>query len=143
MPPPSAIFLSDAHLGAEPKAAEADREARLLAFLAALPGRADALYVVGDLFDFWFEYATALPRRHFRLLKALDDLQGSGVHVTLLTGNHDFWLGRVLDTLLHSHHACWLGRFLHDELGIVTHDGPLTVERDGRRIWLHHGDGLI
>ena len=127
MPPPSAIFLSDAHLGAEPKAAEADREARLLAFLAALPGRADALYVVGDLFDFWFEYATALPRRHFRLLKALDDLQGSGVHVTLLTGNHDFWLGR----------------FLHDELGIETHDGPLTVERDGRRIWLHHGDGLI
>jgi len=127
MPAPSAIFLSDAHLGAEPKAAEAEREARLLAFLAGLPGRADALYVVGDLFDFWFEYTTALPRRHFRLLRALDELREQGVRVTLLTGNHDFWLGR----------------FLHDELGVETHTGPVTVERDGRRIWLHHGDGLI
>ena len=127
MPEPSAIFLSDAHLGAESREHEAAREGRLIRFLDSLPGRADALYVVGDLFDFWFEYATAIPRRFYRVIRALHALREAGVRVTCLTGNHDFWLGR----------------FLSDELDVETVGGPFVVERDGRRIWLHHGDGLI
>ncbi len=127
MPRPSAIFLSDAHLGAESRERETAREGRLIRFLGSLPGRCDAVYVVGDLFDFWFEYATAIPRRFYRVLRALDELREAGVQVTCLTGNHDFWLGR----------------FLSEELGIRTTGCPLAVERDGRRVWLHHGDGLI
>jgi UDP-2,3-diacylglucosamine hydrolase len=127
MSSPAAFFISDAHLGAESKAREAPREARLLDFLDSLPGRASALYVVGDLFDFWFEYSTAIPRRYFDQLCALRRLREAGVEITCLAGNHDFWLGH----------------FLQEELGIRTHSGALEVELQGRRIWLHHGDALI
>src|SRR5262245_27186482 len=125
MSAPTAVFMSDAHLGIETREREAAREARLLDFLRALPGRAGALYVVGDLFEFWFEYATAIPRRYFELLRALREIRERGVEVTLLTGNHDFWLGP----------------FLSDELGVRTVSGPLALELQGRHIWLHHGDG--
>ena len=127
MPARAAYFISDAHLGAEPKPREAPREARLIAFLNSLPGRARSLYIVGDLFDFWFEYGTTIPRRYFDLLATLRDVRRSGVEITCLAGNHDFWLGR----------------FLTEELGIRTHDGALPVVEQGRRIWLHHGDGLL
>lgn len=120
-------FLADAHLGAESGEREAARTARLHQFLASLPGRAAELIIAGDLFDFWFEYRTAIPRRHFATLAALRDLRDAGVAVTYMNGNHDFWLGR----------------FLRDDIGLTTHDGPLPLERQGRRLWVHHGDGLI
>lgn len=121
------VFLSDAHLGAESPEREAAREARLLDFLTQLPGRAAELYVVGDLFDFWFEYRTAIPRRHFPTLAMLRRLREAGVAITYLAGNHDFWLGR----------------FLAEELGVRTVADSVTVEAQGRRIWVHHGDGLV
>ncbi len=127
MSPSTAVFLSDAHLGAEPAEEEAGRHARLTEFLETLPERTRALYVVGDLFDFWFEYAEAIPRRYFPILKTLAGLRERGLPITLLAGNHDFWLGR----------------FLEDELGVRTVDHALELTLDGRRIWLHHGDGLI
>lgn len=121
------VFLSDAHLGAEAPEREAAREARLHRFLTALPGRASALYVIGDLFDFWFEYRTAIPRRYFHTLRVLHDVVAAGVPVTLLNGNHDFYLGR----------------FMHESVGLTLVDGALPLELQGRRLWLHHGDGLI
>jgi UDP-2,3-diacylglucosamine hydrolase len=128
MPPGAAYyFVSDAHLGAEPESVEAPRRRRLHEFLAHLPGRAARLYIVGDLFDFWFEYATAIPRRHFSTLAALERLHEAGVEIHYLNGNHDFWLGP----------------FLSRELGLVTHAGGVTVATQGRRIWVHHGDGLV
>jgi UDP-2,3-diacylglucosamine hydrolase len=127
MPARAAYLISDAHLGAEPKDIEAPREARLIAFLHSLPGRARSLYVVGDLFEFWFEYRTAVPRRYFELLATLRDVRRAGVEITCLAGNHDFWLGP----------------FLRDEVGLRVHDGALSVNEQGRRIWLHHGDGLL
>ena len=123
----SVVFLSDAHLGAEAPEREAAREARLHAFLDALPGRASSLVIVGDLFDFWFEYRTAIPRRLFRTLARLDRLRDAGVDLQYLNGNHDFWLGP----------------FLSKTLGIRTTDQPVTIEQQGRRIWVHHGDGLV
>lgn len=123
----SIFFLSDAHLGAEPESVEAVRQARLLSFLESLAGRASTLYIVGDLFDFWFEYRTAIPRRLFRTLAALDALKRSGVEIVYLNGNHDFWLGP----------------FLSETLGLRTVDGAVTVEAQGRRLWVHHGDGLM
>jgi UDP-2,3-diacylglucosamine hydrolase len=123
----AAYFLSDAHLGTDPREDEAAREGRLHSFLSSLRGRATDLFIVGDLFDFWFEYRTAIPRRHFPTLAALRDLRESGVAITYLNGNHDFWLGP----------------FLRDDLGLETYPAALAVERQGHRIWLHHGDGLV
>jgi UDP-2,3-diacylglucosamine hydrolase len=127
MPSGAVVFLSDAHLGAAPAASEAARAARLHRFLEQLPGRASELIIVGDLFDFWFEYASVIPRRAFDTLAVLQRLRAAGIAITYLNGNHDFWLGP----------------FLEQHLDLRTHDGALTLERDGRRIWVHHGDGLI
>lgn len=121
------VFLSDAHLGAESHAREASREARLHSFLDALPGRASQLVIVGDLFDFWFEYRTAIPRRLFPTLAVLQRLRRAGIDIQYLNGNHDFWLGS----------------FLRESLGIRTTDQPVVVEAQGRRLWVHHGDGLV
>jgi len=123
----AAYFLCDAHLGADPRRDEAPREARLHDFLNHLPGRATSLHILGDLFDFWFEYRTAIPRRYFGVLAALQRVREAGIPITYLAGNHDFWLGT----------------FLRDELGVETCDGPVVVEAQGRRLWLHHGDGLV
>jgi len=127
MPAEAAFFISDAHLGADHDDSPDAREALLHGFLRSLPGRARALYIVGDLFDFWFEYGTAIPRRHFRTLAALEAVRAAGVEIVLMNGNHDFYLGP----------------FLRRDMGITTHDGALAVAEQGRRIWLHHGDGLL
>lgn len=121
------FILADAHLGAESVERERARATRLHAFLDSLPGRARSLVIAGDLFDFWFEYRTAIPRQHFATLAALRRLVTAGVPVTYMNGNHDFWLGR----------------FLSEEIGVTPHDGPLAIEHHGRRVWVHHGDGLI
>jgi len=122
----SVFFVSDAHLGVDPAAQEGARTARLHDFLNSLPGRASSLYIVGDLFDFWFEYRTAIPRRHFPTLAALARLREAGVEIAYLNGNHDFWLGT----------------FFRDSLGIRTVEGGVAVEAQGRKLWVHHGDGL-
>lgn len=121
------FFISDAHLGVDSAEREVARTARLHSFLESLPGRAAALYIVGDLFDFWFEYGTAVPRCYFPTLAALERLHRSGVEITYLNGNHDFWLGT----------------FFRDTLGIRTIDGGVAVEAQGRKLWVHHGDGLV
>ena len=123
----SVFFLSDAHLGVDTAEQEGARIARLHDFLNSLPGRASSLYIVGDLFDFWFEYATAIPRLHFRTLATLQRLRDTGLDIAYLNGNHDFSLGT----------------FFADTLGIRTLDGAATVEAQGRRLWLHHGDSLV
>ncbi|MBI1795809.1 MAG: UDP-2,3-diacylglucosamine diphosphatase [Candidatus Eisenbacteria bacterium] len=120
-------FFSDAHLGLAGAAEETEREHRLHEFLTSLEGRAAALYIVGDLFDFWFEYRTAIPRRHFATLATLRRLREAGVAITYLNGNHDFWLGP----------------FLRDDLGLCVRHGDVRLDLEGHRIWLHHGDGLI
>jgi len=116
MPAPEAVyFIADAHLGADSREEEATREARLHGFLTSLIGRASALYIVGDLFDFWFEYRSTIPRRHFGTLAVLKRLREAGVTITYMNGNHDFWLGP----------------FLKDELGIQTHEEALALALQG------------
>jgi hypothetical protein len=99
------------HRRRPPRVESAEREgartARLHDFLDSLPGRASSLYIMGDLFDFWFEYRTAIPRRHFGTLARLSKLRDAGVDIAYLNGNHDFWLGT----------------FFRDSLGIRTVDG--------------------
>src|SRR5918999_3764543 len=86
------FVISDTHLGVGPP----DVERRVLQYLRALPGRARSLVINGDLFDFWFEWKTVIPRPHFRILGALADLRDAGVDVLMLGGNHDGWGGDVL-----------------------------------------------
>ncbi len=78
-------FVSDAHLGAAP----ADAEKRLVAFLQSIQGQADSLYILGDLFDFWFEYGRAIPKHGFRVLAKLARLRETGTRIVYIAGNHD------------------------------------------------------
>lgn len=114
-------FVSDAHIGARP----GQSEARLLSFLETIRGRADSLYLLGDLFEFWFEYRHAIPKQGFRLLSVLAELRRQGTTIGYLKGNHDF---RFED-------------FLARELGAEAAD-ELDVMIDGRRVYLAHGDAL-
>ncbi len=120
-------FISDAHLGMDDFATEEGRRDRLLAFLRGLRGKTRQLYIVGDLFDFWFEYRSVVPRQHYTVLHALSSLVESGTRVVYLAGNHDFWLGTFLD----------------EQVGVETASGPLTVAHHGRKIHIAHGHGLI
>src|SRR5262245_66323684 len=85
--PEAVYFFADAHLGTDPKEKEAAREARLHDFLTSIVDRAAALYIVGDLFDFWFEYRTAIPRRQFGTLAAMRRLREAGVEITYIHGH--------------------------------------------------------
>ena len=124
--PGLSYFISDAHLGADTRQAEAEREKILLGFLHWIGDRAQRLYIVGDLFDFWFEYRSVVSRRAFPVVCALRRLVDAGVEVTWMGGNHDYWLGD----------------FLRDEVGLRVMRVPLEVTLEGRRILLIHGDGL-
>lgn len=122
MPTPRALVASDAHLGAVPP----DRERRFLAFLAAVPDRADELVLAGDVFDFWFEWRHAVQGEHFAVLRRLAEVVDAGVRVRMVAGNHD----------------AWGGAFLEDRIGVELVEGPVVTEVGGRRTYLAHGDGL-
>lgn len=119
-------FISDIHLGLGERDGERKKEDLLLGFLGSVLPTASALCVVGDLFDFWFEYRTVIPKGFHRTLSALERFTARGIPVHYVAGNHDFWMGD----------------FFPDELGVRVHDGPVELALDGRRVFLHHGDGL-
>ncbi len=121
MLPPPCYVISDIHLGHAPESVERT----LVAFLRALPSRGASLLINGDLFEFWFEWRTVVPRSGVRVLAALMDLRDAGVPMTMLAGNHD----------------CWGGDVLRDA-GVVFLDGPLTGDVGGWRARVEHGDGL-
>ena len=120
-----AYFLSDAHLGANPPGAVTDREARLIAKLREWRGKCSTLVIVGDLFEFWYEYRHYVNRDHFPLYRALGDLVDGGARVCYLCGNHDFALGSFFPTAL----------------GVEVHR-ELVLELQDKRIFLMHGDGI-
>jgi UDP-2,3-diacylglucosamine hydrolase len=114
-------FVSDAHIGGS----RAGADERLYRFLHSLRGRADSLYIVGDLFEFWFEYNRAIPKHGFHVLAQLEELSEEGTRLTYLRGNHDFWFKD----------------FLKRELKAETAD-ELDVTIDGKRVYVSHGDAL-
>jgi UDP-2,3-diacylglucosamine hydrolase len=124
-------FISDAHLRMDSKS---DFEDRLVNLFGEIKSSASHLYIVGDLFDFWFEYNFAIPAAYLRITSALLDLTRSGVKVVYIPGNHDFWMKD----------------FLHREAGVelVRFNGSgkagegIEVTHFGKRIYITHGDGL-
>ena len=93
-------FFSDAHLDSEKDSRTLEREQRVIAFLEQLRTEADVLVILGDLFDFYFEYKTVLPARHLRVMAGIEALARSGVRCWYVAGNHDFWLGELFSRTL-------------------------------------------
>jgi UDP-2,3-diacylglucosamine hydrolase len=120
-------FLGDAHLGASGAEMEDRKKDLLIEFLARAGEDADSIYIMGDLFDFWFEYSRVVPKGHFKVLKALSNLVDNGIRITMLLGNHDYWVGD----------------YISEEVGISVVEGPVELKADGRRICLLHGDGIV
>jgi len=117
------VYLSgDVHLGA----VSPEREHSFLRWLEHAGERADQVILNGDLFDFWFEYRSVIPRGHTRVLGALAALVDGGVPVTLMGGNHDWWGGS----------------YLEQEVGVTFLRGPTRLTLGGRKVFLAHGDGL-
>lgn len=102
------------------------REQRLVAWLAQAQKDADEIFLVGDVFDFWFEYKHAVPRGYTRLLGKLSEITDSGIPIHWFTGNHDMW---IFD-------------YLPSECGITIHRKPVVREWDGKKYYIGHGDGL-
>ena len=119
-------FLSDCHLGAgyivDPRA----QEKALAAWLDSIAADASALYLLGDIIDYWFEYRNVVPRGYTRFLGALARLADKGVEIVWLKGNHDIWMTD----------------YLTSEIGCRIVDGLLDTHIAGRRFVMEHGDGV-
>ena len=119
-------FISDLHLGARYLPDRRLHEAKIVSFLHSIRDTAEAIYLVGDVLDYWYEYRTVVPRGYVRFFGALAALADSGVRITWLTGNHDIWL---FD-------------YLRDEIGIEVVDGSIIRDIAGKRFFIAHGDGV-
>ena len=125
MPRNLTYFASDVHLGLQVND-PADREARFVTFLRAIPAaETEALYLLGDIWDFWYEYRDVVPKGYVRIFGTLADLMDAGVKVYFCPGNHDIWAYRYFE-----------------ELGMVKITQPYVTEIGGRTFCLGHGDGL-
>jgi UDP-2,3-diacylglucosamine hydrolase len=122
-----AYFFSDVHLGLGPDKKEREKESRLVGFLEGISQDAGEIYIVGDLFDYWFEYKTVVPKGYFRLLAKLAELRERSIRIFFIAGNHDYWMKD----------------YFRDEIGIEMHHEPLQTEILGKRFYIHHGDGLL
>jgi UDP-2,3-diacylglucosamine hydrolase len=122
VPPSRVVVVADAHLGQVP-AAVATAFHR---FLDAVPDLGDALLINGDVFDFWYEYKTAVFQKHFATLAKLHALAATGLPITFIGGNHDRWGGE----------------FLRRGVGLGYHRSSVELELAGRRALVAHGDGL-
>jgi len=116
-------FVSDAHFKSPDAPGEMERRERFLSFLGRIPRRS-ALVLLGDIFDFYFEYRTTVPKHYFDIFRGLHDCRGQGVDVHFLGGNHD----------------CWTRNFFTDELGITVHKREIRFACRERKILCVHGD---
>lgn len=125
MPRRYTYFVSDVHLGLDVAGPQA-REAAFVKFLKEIPRyETDAVYLLGDIWDFWYEYKDVVPKGYVRVFAALLDLMDAGVKVYFFRGNHDIWAYSYFS-----------------ELGMTVLKQPYFVTIGGRKFCLGHGDGL-
>jgi len=119
-------FASDQHLGAPTKKESDVREAKFLRWLDEIAADVDTLFLLGDLFDFWFEYKTVVPKGFVRTMAKLAQLKEQGVSIFFFVGNHDLWMNG----------------YFEEELGIPVYHEPKVFTINGKHFFLGHGDGL-
>jgi UDP-2,3-diacylglucosamine hydrolase len=118
--------FSDAHLGCGSDEQETAKVAKIGELLALVRKDGDRLIILGDLFDFWFEYKHAIPKEHTEVLLMLRELVRDGIRVDYVSGNHDFWMDDYFES----------------QIGVNLHRDNLELEYAGRLMYLTHGDGL-
>ncbi|MFK7953406.1 MAG: UDP-2,3-diacylglucosamine diphosphatase [Ekhidna sp.] len=119
-------FASDFHLGAPDEASSLVREKKIIQWLDKMVVDAAAIFLVGDVFDFWFEYKKVIPKGFVRLQGKLAELTDAGIPIHLFTGNHDMWMND----------------YLSKELGVIIHKDPVQIEVKDQLLYVGHGDGL-
>ncbi|MDR2469978.1 MAG: UDP-2,3-diacylglucosamine diphosphatase [Tannerella sp.] len=119
-------FVADAHLGNRYLEVPLAAEKKLVRWLDSVREDAQAIYFLGDMFDYWYEYKYVVPRGYVRFLGKLAELVDRGIEIHLFIGNHDIWM---FD-------------YLPQEIGVQIHQGPLTVDLLGKRFFLAHGDEI-
>lgn len=122
----NAYFLSDLHLGAPYFSDSRESERRVVDFLDSIKDKADVIYLLGDILDYWYEYRYVVPRGFVRFFGKLAELSDSGVRIVWFIGNHDIW---IFD-------------YLPNELGIEVVDGIKVECIDGKYFLMTHGDGI-
>lgn len=119
-------FVSDAHLGLHGYRNSRPREKKFVQWLDEIKPDAGEIFLLGDIFDFWFEYKKVVPRGFTRLLGKIAEITDSGIPVHFFTGNHDIW---IFD-------------YLPEETGMIIHRKPVEREFNGKKFFIGHGDGL-
>lgn len=120
------FFASDFHLGVPDHASSIEREKRIVSWLNQIKNEAHSIYLLGDIFDFWFEYKHAIPKGFIRLQGKLAELRDAGIPIYLFTGNHDMWM---FD-------------YFPKELDIPVYRNPIVLKHNSQRLMIGHGDGL-
>lgn len=119
-------FASDLHLGLPGYAESRDREKLFVKWLDEIKHDAQKIFLLGDIFDFWFEWKKVVPRGFTRFLGKIAELSDSGIEIHFFIGNHDVWM---FD-------------YLQEELNVIIHREPFTLQADNTKMYLAHGDGL-
>jgi len=119
-------FISDAHLGTPNHKESLVREKLLVQLLDTIKTQAEEIYIVGDLFDFWFEYNKVIPKGFTRILGKLAELSDAGILIHFFTGNHDVWMRD----------------YFEKELGIPIYHDAVVKNLKGKKFYIAHGDGL-
>lgn len=119
-------FASDFHLGAPNYEVSLKREKKIVAWLDEIKTDAKEIFLVGDIFDFWFEYKRAIPKGFVRLQGKIAELTDAGIPIHIFTGNHDMW---IFD-------------YIPKELGVTLYREPIVREFGGKKFYIGHGDGL-
>jgi len=118
-------FLSDFHLGTPDAASSLQREKTIVAFLDSIKEDAAEVFLVGDMFDFWFEYKTVIPKGFVRLFGKLAELSDKGIQLHFFVGNHDMWVRN----------------YFQQELNMKVYFEPASFEFNGKKFLVGHGDG--
>jgi len=119
-------FASDFHLGMPQGEVSKVREKKICDWLEFISADASEIYLLGDLFDFWFEYKTVVPRGYVRFLGKLAELTDKGIKIFVCVGNHDLWMRE----------------YLEEECGVIIFKDPLIKKFGNKNFFIHHGDGL-
>ena len=120
------FFASDFHLGAPNAKSSKERERRIIRWLDSIENEAAAIFLVGDIFDFWFEYSEVIPKGFIPFISKISQLRDRNIPVYFFTGNHDLWMKD----------------YFTQELGVPVFFNPIVLEAAGKKILVGHGDGL-